>query len=136
MKGADWAQKLNRSGIVVIPILSQAQVDKSREGINKDILNGPEVVEGLKCGISQLQGGSFGAIGSPSSFHGKHVRLTRWHVYKQLVKTGFCQEFAALSGQLNLEVSSSRFSSTLGIHIPQDVGGPLPLSISRDQGWW
>lgn len=103
------AKKLFDDGTVVIPLLAKQHVDTFRSTINEEIVNGPEVVKDLKVNVSELVGGSFGAIGSPSSFHSKGVRILRRKTYDILIRGGFCQDFAGLTGRLNVEMLADRY---------------------------
>lgn len=108
--GASYAAKLFTDGVVVIPILNPEHVLRTRDAIEGDILDGPEVIDGLTVSdIPDLCGGSFKAFGFPSSFHGKHVRMLRWYIYKRLCDLGFLQAFGERATRRYVSILLDRF---------------------------
>lgn len=93
------AETLYRQGAVTFPVLTQQEVDAWRAIIEADIVGGPEVAPGTVSHVSDLQGGSFKALGTPASFHGEWVRELRLHVTRFL-EGDF---FFAFAKQLSLE---------------------------------
>lgn len=107
-------QILYDNGACLIQILdTQEEVDNWRRQIEQETLAGFELDPGAVQRISQLQGGSFGALGTPTSFHGKYVRRLRRYIARVLRKLGFFQSFSELAGVPNVEILIDRLREQL-----------------------
>jgi hypothetical protein len=108
----DPAQQLYDDGVAVINILDgQEEVDRWRELIEAQILAGPEVKQGRDLVVADLQGGSFKALGTPTSFHCAAVRDLRKEILTKLAP--FVERFSELCGQPMVEMLFDRWRHQL-----------------------
>ena len=77
------AHKLNSSGVTVIGAITAAEASEWATLIARDIKAGPEFSPQLQA-LHLAQGGSFGRLGTPSSFHSSSVRELRLHLRREL----------------------------------------------------
>lgn len=82
--GADflpYVQQLRQNGVVVIPVLTPAGVAKANALFKEALLSFPEYLPHAPGADIKYVGGSFGALGNPSSIHNAFVRHLRWDMH-------------------------------------------------------
>jgi len=109
------AEKMFIDGVAVIDLTGFSTI--THEMIAAEILSGPTVEPGVKC-ISELQGGSFKALCTPTSFHGVNVRELRQDIWDAI--TTFLRTVSQESGLKNSECLFDRYRHQLA---GQKVGG-------------
>ncbi len=106
----EYARALERDGVTVIPIVGGDNLRQLNDRVLKEMWTWPEYKRGLPPTHQRVLGG-FGALGNPSSFHTKFVRLLRAKVLapvgRKLFKEYLKERGISRSG-VNMEVLFDR----------------------------
>lgn len=106
------ADHLYQKGYVVLSIYTANEVKELDRSICEEIMSGPEFLQDLtaeqkKNFFFSVQGGSFGALGSPSTWHTDTIRKTRLSIHYRIQE--FLVAFSDRVNQPRVELLADRY---------------------------